>query len=111
MYATVDVLPEPPPPTSAIVRGSVPSLRNTSMRPASTWRTSFLMLRGDVKGRPWTTASRDDVGRERLAEAGGDQALLGGVGRLRAVGQRGSEPAPRAGRGARGIAKPVGASN
>ena len=84
------------------MRGSVPSWRNTSMRPASTLRTSFLMLRGDVKGRPCTTASRDDVGGERLAEAGGDQALLGRVGRLRAVGQqRVRAGAARRARGAR----------
>ena len=71
------------------------------MRPASTLRTSFLMLRGDGEGQAVHDGLADDVGGERLAEAGGDQALLGRVGRLRRSGSSGSEPAPGRARGAR----------
>ena len=101
MYATVDVLPEPPPPTSAIVRGSVPSLRNTSMRPASTWRTSFLMLRGDVKGRPWTTASRTTSAASAWLRPAATRRCSAASAASGRSGSCGSDPLPGAGRGAR----------
>ena len=83
------LLPAPPAPTKASVRASGPRSDITGRRRASAVRISFLSARGCANGRPWATASADDVGGQGGAQAGGDQALLGGVGRRPGAGRRG----------------------